>query len=84
MILTDDNFATIVKAVELGRALYDSLVKYIRFQMARLSRSSSSFWVRRCSTSSAASHSSAPDATSISPSTCSWRSVSGWGPRLQA
>ena len=36
MILTDDNFATIVKAVELGRALYDSLVKYIRFQMARL------------------------------------------------
>jgi Ca2+-transporting ATPase len=36
MILTDDNFATIVKAVELGRALYDSLVKYINFQMARL------------------------------------------------
>ena len=36
MILTDDNFATIVKAVELGRELYDSLVKYIRFQMARL------------------------------------------------
>ena len=36
MILTDDNFATIVKAVELGRALYDSLVKYIKFQMARL------------------------------------------------
>jgi Ca2+-transporting ATPase len=36
MILTDDNFATIVKAVELGRALYDSLVKYIDFQMARL------------------------------------------------
>src|SRR4029077_2998748 len=36
MILTDDNFATIVKAVELGRELYDSLVKYIKFQMARL------------------------------------------------
>jgi Ca2+-transporting ATPase len=36
MILTDDNFATIVRAVELGRALYDSLVKYIHFQMARL------------------------------------------------
>jgi len=36
MILTDDNFATIIKAVELGRQLYDSLVKYIRFQMTRL------------------------------------------------
>src|SRR5262245_51022661 len=36
MILTDDNFATIVRAVELGRALHDSLVKYINFQMARL------------------------------------------------
>jgi P-type Ca2+ transporter type 2C len=36
MILTDDNFATIVKAVELGRGLYDNLVKYIRFQMGVL------------------------------------------------
>ena len=36
MILTDDNFATIVKAVELGRALYDNLMRYIRFQMASL------------------------------------------------
>ena len=36
MILTDDNFATIVKAVELGRGLYDNLVRYIRFQMGCL------------------------------------------------
>jgi Ca2+-transporting ATPase len=33
MILTDDNFATIVGAVEYGRGLYDNLVKYLRFQM---------------------------------------------------
>jgi P-type Ca2+ transporter type 2C len=36
MILTDDNFSTIVKAVELGRGLYDNLTKYIRFQMGCL------------------------------------------------
>ena len=36
MILTDDNFATIVNAVEYGRALYDNLLKYLRFQMATL------------------------------------------------
>src|SRR6202008_4091363 len=36
LILTDDNFATIVKAVELGRRLYDNLVQHIRFQMGAL------------------------------------------------
>ncbi len=36
MILTDDNFATIIRAVENGRALYDNLMKYIRFQMGSL------------------------------------------------
>jgi P-type Ca2+ transporter type 2C len=36
MILTDDNFSTIVKAIELGRGLYDNLARYVRFQMAGL------------------------------------------------
>ncbi len=36
MILTDDNFSTIVRAVEYGRGIYDNLVKYIRFQMGAL------------------------------------------------
>ncbi len=38
MILTDDNFATIVGAVEYGRALYDNLLKYLRFQMVDAGR----------------------------------------------
>ena len=36
MILTDDNFATIVAAVEGGWGLYDNLMKYIRVQMIML------------------------------------------------
>jgi Ca2+-transporting ATPase len=36
MILTDDNFATIVRAVEQGRKLYDNLSKYVRFVMISL------------------------------------------------
>ncbi|WP_113705173.1 cation-translocating P-type ATPase [Nonomuraea lactucae] len=36
MILSDDNFATIVFAVEQGRMLYDNLTKYIRFVLLLL------------------------------------------------
>ena len=36
MILTDDDFATIVHAVEQGRKLYDNLTKYVRFVMISL------------------------------------------------
>ena len=36
MILTDDNFATIIKAVKFGRELYVNLSKFIRFQMVGL------------------------------------------------
>ena len=36
MILSDDNFATIVFAIEQGRALYDNLMKYVRFILITL------------------------------------------------
>ena len=33
MVLTEDNFGAIIRAVELGRGLYDNLVRYIQFEM---------------------------------------------------
>jgi P-type Ca2+ transporter type 2C len=36
MILTDDNFGTLVRAVELGRTIYSKIVSYIRYQMTQL------------------------------------------------
>ena len=34
MVLTDDNFTTIVGAVERGRTIYDNIVKFVRFQLS--------------------------------------------------
>jgi Ca2+-transporting ATPase len=36
MILTDDNFGTLVHAVELGRTVYAKIVSYVRYQMTQL------------------------------------------------
>ena len=36
MILTDDNFGTLVHAVEIGRRVYEKIVSYVRYQMTQL------------------------------------------------
>lgn len=36
MILADDDFGTLVHAIELGRTVYDKVVSYVRFQMTQL------------------------------------------------
>ncbi|MEQ8661459.1 MAG: HAD-IC family P-type ATPase, partial [Gammaproteobacteria bacterium] len=34
LVLTDDNFASIVHAVEEGRTIYENIVKFVRFQLS--------------------------------------------------
>lgn len=34
MVLTDDNFVSIVQAVEEGRTIYDNIIKFVRFQLS--------------------------------------------------
>ncbi|AHK27345.1 calcium-transporting P-type ATPase, PMR1-type [Rhodococcus opacus PD630] len=36
MVLTDDNFGTLITAIRLGRNIYDKIVSYIRYQMSKL------------------------------------------------
>ena len=82
MILSDDNFATIVYAVEQGRKLYDNLNKYIRFVLLELvafvldlSRRHPAR-PRRRSTVYARRRSSGSTSWSTLPS--AWRSASTW------
>jgi len=36
MVLTDDNFGTLVHAVRLGRDIYDKIIGYVQYQMSQL------------------------------------------------
>ena len=36
MVLTDDNFGTLVHAVAIGRRVYNKIVSYVRYQMTQL------------------------------------------------
>ena len=65
MILTDDNFATIVTAVEGGRGIYDNLMKYVRVQLDRC-------WAASFSCSSAAGIFDVADGAPLTPLQILW------------
>ena len=52
MILADDNFGTLVTAVELGRSIYEKIVSYVRYQMAQLFVAGAAVPRRRASSTS--------------------------------
>lgn len=63
MVLRDDNFATIISAVEEGRVIYDNLRRFVSFAVAGNLGKISSWWAGR-------SHTCSPTSTPRPQSRC--------------